>query len=103
MNIKLSFLSLGLALCLGACSSGTPEAESPADGASDPAAPSSEETPAAGGECAEHAAASPEHCECQGGFVRGDIGDGKVKCEDDETDLGRVNQGIEGAVCCKKN
>jgi hypothetical protein len=42
----------------------------------------------------------PEECTAKGGQVRGDIGDGKIKCADGERDLGRVNQGIEGAVCC---
>jgi hypothetical protein len=45
---------------------------------------------------------TPEECTGKGGEVRGDIGDGKVACAEGETDLGRVNQGIEGAVCCAK-
>lgn len=45
-------------------------------------------------------AMSPDECTAKGGYVKGDIGDGKVACTDGETDLGRVNQGIEGAVCC---
>jgi hypothetical protein len=45
-------------------------------------------------------AMSPEQCTAQGGQVKGDIGDGKVACAEGERDLGRVNQGIEGAVCC---
>ena len=45
-------------------------------------------------------AISPEECVQQGGQVRGDIGDGQVACQPGERDLGRVNQGIEGAVCC---
>ncbi len=45
-------------------------------------------------------AMAPEECTAKGGEVRGDIGDGKVACAAGETDLGRVNQGIEGAVCC---
>lgn len=43
---------------------------------------------------------SPEDCTAKGGQVRGDIGDGQVKCGDGERELGRVMQGIEGAVCC---
>lgn len=43
---------------------------------------------------------SPEECTAKGGTVKGDIGDGKVACSEGQTDLGRVNQGIEGAVCC---
>ena len=45
---------------------------------------------------------SPDECTGKGGEVRGDIGDGKVACAEGEQDLGRVNQGIEGAVCCLK-
>lgn len=46
------------------------------------------------------AAMTSDECTAKGGEVRGDIGDGKVACAAGETDLGRVNQGIEGAVCC---
>ncbi|HVK84646.1 MAG TPA: hypothetical protein VM513_11095 [Kofleriaceae bacterium] len=46
------------------------------------------------------AAMAPEDCIAKGGQVKGDIGDGKVACAEGEQDLGRVNQGIEGAVCC---
>ncbi len=74
-------LALGLALFVTACGG----AQQPA-----PEAP-----PAAGG-----GAMSPEDCEAKGGYVKGDIGDGKVACAEDETQLGRVAQGIEGAVCC---
>lgn len=51
--------------------------------------------------CGSSAAATPAHCECLGGYVRGDIGDGQVACPQGETELERVNSGIEGAVCCK--
>jgi hypothetical protein len=51
--------------------------------------------------CAESAAGTPAHCECIGGYVKGDIGDGKVACAEGEQELERVQQGIEGAVCCK--
>jgi hypothetical protein len=44
----------------------------------------------------------PDECIAKGGYVKGDIGDGKVACTDGEKDLGRVAQGVEGAVCCKK-
>ena len=43
---------------------------------------------------------TPEECTAKGGQVKGDIGDGKVACDATQRDLGRVNQGIEGAVCC---
>ena len=46
------------------------------------------------------AAMTSDECTAKGGQVRGDIGDGKVACAAGETDLGRVSQGIEGAVCC---
>jgi hypothetical protein len=52
--------------------------------------------------CGEGAANTPAHCECLGGYVRGDIGDGQVACPQGETELERVKQGIEGAVCCKR-
>ena len=41
-----------------------------------------------------------EQCSCLGGQVRGDIGDGQVRCQDGERELGRVRVGIEGGVCC---
>lgn len=52
-------------------------------------------------ECGSEAPSTPAHCSCLGGYVRGDIGDGKVACPQGETELERVQQGIEGAVCCK--
>lgn len=54
--------------------------------------------PASPGEPA--AAITPDECTEKGGQVRGDIGDGKVACAEGERELGRVNQGIEGAICC---
>lgn len=45
---------------------------------------------------------TPEACTGQGGEVRGDIGDGKIACNEGEQDLGKVKTGIEGGVCCKK-
>ena len=45
-------------------------------------------------------AMAPEQCTAKGGQVKGDIGDGKVACAEGETELGRVTQGIEGAICC---
>lgn len=52
------------------------------------------------GSAAPPAAMTPDECTAKGGHVKGDIGDGKVACDPSEQDLGRVNQGIEGAVCC---
>ncbi|MBA3818822.1 MAG: hypothetical protein H0X17_08015 [Deltaproteobacteria bacterium] len=46
------------------------------------------------------AAMTPEECTKQGGEVRGDIGDGKIACDAQERELGRVMTGIEGGVCC---
>jgi hypothetical protein len=43
---------------------------------------------------------SPADCTAKGGQVKGDIGDGKVACAAGELNLGRVRQGIEGAICC---
>jgi hypothetical protein len=48
----------------------------------------------------EPAAMSPEECTAKGGQVKGDIGDGKVACDAGQRELGRVQQGIEGAICC---
>jgi hypothetical protein len=59
-----------------------------------------ETTPAASEPPTQTAAMAPEECTAKGGQVKGDIGDGKVACAEGEQDLGRVNQGIEGAVCC---
>ena len=50
--------------------------------------------------CEESPPGTPAHCECIGGYVKGDIGDGQVACSDEERELERVSQGIEGAVCC---
>ena len=43
---------------------------------------------------------SVEACETAGGRVRADIGDGQIRCEANERELGRVAVGIEGGVCC---
>ena len=51
--------------------------------------------------CGEDAAKTASHCECLGGYVRGGIGDGKIACPQGETELERLQQGSEGAVCCK--
>ena len=47
-------------------------------------------------------AITPEECTKLGGQVRGDIGDGQIKCAEGERELGRVATGIEGGVCCAK-
>jgi hypothetical protein len=43
---------------------------------------------------------SVEQCECVGARLEIDPGDGSASCDSDETTLGRVPFGIEGAVCC---
>ena len=58
-------------------------AESPSTAPAEPAAPMTR-----------------EDCEKQGGRVAGDIGDGKIQCNEGEKELGRVTFGIEGGVCC---
>ena len=83
----MSKLLIAIALSVAAC------------GGSKQPAPS-EPAPAPAPTPTETAAMSPDECTNQGGQVKGDIGDGKVACAEGERDLGRVNQGIEGAVCC---
>ncbi len=46
-----------------------------------------------------------EQCEADGGSVVGDIGDGAIhrpeyRCENGEEPVGRIEQGVEGSVCC---
>lgn len=82
-----------LALLLGPLGCAHP----PAPEAHSPSGPQ-----AASAACGSQAAATPAHCECLGGYVKGDIGDGQVACPQGETELERVRQGIEGAVCCKR-
>jgi hypothetical protein len=43
---------------------------------------------------------SIEDCECLGGTVRTDIGDGSTRCEDGETLIGYLPIGIEPVLCC---
>jgi hypothetical protein len=92
----LAAMALGSLSIAGACSSTKPASESgsetPSEGSESP-----------GADCGAHALQSPEHCTCLGGYVKGDIGDGNVACAEGETELERVQQGIEGAVCCKAN
>jgi hypothetical protein len=78
-------LALSFALLATAC--GGSKQPAPAEPAAQPAPTGS-------------TAMAPEECTAKGGQVKGDIGDGKVACAEGERDLGRVNQGIEGAVCC---
>ena len=61
--------------------------------------PPTEPAPTGGGTPVE-AAMTPDECTARGAVVKGDIGDGKVACDPNQTFLGRVSQGIEGAVCC---
>jgi predicted small lipoprotein YifL len=81
-------LLLAVVFTVAACGGKQPTTSKPADQpttTTEPAAPT---------------AMAPEECTAKGGEVRGDIGDGKVACAEGEQDLGRVNLGIEGAVCC---
>jgi len=95
MRIQPSFLACVLLLGISGCASRPAPAEPVAT------------TPGQGGEapedyaCSEGAPSTPAHCQCLGGYVKGDIGDGQVACPQGETELERVQQGIEGAVCCK--
>lgn len=92
-GMKLAHMFLASALALAACASKSTPA---------PTEPAPTEAPAAGDGpgVAPSAAMAPGACTAQGGEVRGDIGDGKIACAAGERDLGRVAQGIEGAVCC---
>ena len=54
---------------------------------------------------AERPATTAEQCEADGGTVVGDIGDGAIhrpeyRCENGEEPTGRIEQGVEGSVCC---
>jgi hypothetical protein len=79
-------IAFALALALAAC--GGKKQPEPAEPLPAPAEP----TPGA--------AMTPDECNARGGIVKGDIGDGQVRCDDGQEELGRVDQGIEGAVCC---
>jgi hypothetical protein len=85
---KLAILSIALLACACKKPPLAVQTESTAGHASGSAA------------CEESPPNTPAHCECLGGYVKGDIGDGKVACEAGEKELERVQQGIEGAVCC---
>ena len=82
----MKHLVIVIALAAGACGS---KKQQPSSESTTPAPTPTEVAPM-----------KPEECTAQGGQVKGDIGDGNVKCGDGERDLGRVAQGIEGAVCC---
>ena len=74
------------------------ESEDPPPPVTDPTAPDQSANCGVSGE--PDVPLSPEQCTCLGGEVRGDIGDGQIKCGDAEKELGRVATGIEGGVCC---
>jgi hypothetical protein len=89
--IRTSQHLVAAALCaLVACATRTP-----------PAPPARPATQQSADLCGADAPNSASHCACLGGYVRGDTGDGKVACPQGETELARVQHGIEGAVCCK--
>lgn len=84
-------LIIAVVFTVAACGGKQPAASKPADQPTTTTEPTEPPAPTA---------MAPEECTAKGGEVRGDIGDGKVACAEGEQDLGRVNQGIEGAVCC---
>lgn len=92
--LTLALLGLGVSAC----------SKTPAETAPDTTVVSGSESPAPSesGDCELRSPpTTPEECTCAGGVIHGDIGDGKVACAPDETELGRIQQGIEGAVCCR--
>ena len=95
---SLAFLAASL-LAIAACGGSSAQPAEPTEPApavpSDAPAEPTSETPAD-----TTAAMTPDQCTTDGGQVRGDIGDGKIACADGERELGRVAQGIEGAICC---
>lgn len=92
MKLALSF---ALTAFTFACGSSSPPATTAGDPVpSRPAEPLPDSTTPPGN------LMSPDDCTAKGGRVKGDIGDGKVRCDEGERELGRVNTGIEGGVCC---
>lgn len=101
--MKIPSLLVSL-LLLFACGGKGPQRQ-PLDSSDDPPPPVTDPTaPDQSGNCGVSSepgvAMSPDQCTCLGGEVRGDIGDGQIKCGDAEKELGRVATGIEGGVCC---
>lgn len=43
-----------------------------------------------------------DECTAAGGQIKGDIGDGQVACDPGDRQLGRVQLGIEGSICCAR-
>ncbi len=87
-----------------ACGASKPAEPAPNTVTNGTSGTSGTETPAPSSEGCEPREAAPttaEECTCAGGVVHGDIGDGKIACSPDEVELGRIQQGIEGAVCCR--
>jgi hypothetical protein len=82
-------LSLVLCVVLFACGGNTP-----------PPAPEPVITARNCGPADPDLAMSRERCDCLGGHVRGDTGDGSVRCAHDELEHGPVAFGIEGGLCC---
>lgn len=94
MKLKIALRSVVVVASLSGCG------KQPPPESTSPSASEGQESVA---HCGSDAPATAEHCACLGGYVRGDIGDGQVACPQGETQLERVNQGIEGAVCCAKS
>lgn len=95
--MKLTSLALVLTLALG-CGSKKPDEPEPAPTTDPTVVP---DQPVTGCEQpTDGSPMTPDQCTCLGGRVKGDIGDGQVACDPGERELGRVDQGIEGAICC---
>ena len=93
----MRIVSLSL-VWLFACSS--PQSSPPTITPSGPPGGSAEPQPEGSATPPPATAMSPEDCKAQGGTVKNDIGNGSVKCEDTEKELGKVRFGMEGGVCC---
>lgn len=90
-DAAMSKLLITIALSLAACGGNKqPPSSEPQATPPTPSTPANEEP---------HLM-TPDECTAKGGQVRGDIGDGQIACAEGEQDLGRVQQGIEGAICC---
>jgi hypothetical protein len=87
-------LRLGLGLALAAPLAGC-------GGKSAPAPAYADLPPAGEAGCnVDDAPATREQCECIGGNLRLDRGDGAVACAAEEQELSRIDTGLEGGICC---
>jgi len=88
---SLSLAFLLIAACGGSDKPATTTANTADRGTTDQTRPC--ETPVDG-------PMSSDQCTCQHGTVRPDPGNGSVKCDAGERELGRVSLGMEGGLCC---